>query len=416
MERATEPARHGVRRPAADGAPGAGAGTNADGTGPGAGTPGSDLAVLDAIRERGPLARPDLVRLTGLSLATVNRAVSRLMTSRLLAPAGHSRSTGGRPPELLRYNGSALTVAGLTIRERSASSLAMSLDGETVHRETAEFEFEGDEASHPEQRLDQALRLFDRTVLGGGDAATAPVAIGVSIPGVVTPEGTVTAAYELGWERLALGPLLTGRTTVPVILENDANCLAVAEHAKGAGQGKDSLVALVVGSGLGAGLIVGGRLYRGFKNEAGEIGYLLTERASLRRLFPGRGDLESKIGFEPLTARARELGIADGLDEISLSQLIAHGLESGGPAGEFAQELLELTAWGLASLCVVLDPELIILGGSQDRDQNDILAAEIHERLVGRILRVPAISPAALGADAVPMGAALLARRSVDAK
>ncbi|MDR1118914.1 MAG: ROK family transcriptional regulator [Bifidobacteriaceae bacterium] len=419
----------------------------------GGAAPGSDQAVLEAVRAHGPLTRQDLVQLTGLSLATVNRAAARLTAGRLLAPAGHTGSTGGRPAETLGYNGASLAVAGLTIRERSATSLLMSLDGDVIGRHTVEFQLEGAADSHPAQRLNQALELFDAIAAGrppGTDAAgqapaagqgpalgravaaglapaaeagarpdttgqgmpTPPVAIGVAIPGVVTPEGSAMAAHELGWERLALGPLLAGRTNIPVALENDANCLALGEHARGAGQGKDSLVALVLGSGLGAGLIVGGRLFRGFRHEAGEIGYLLTERESLRRHFPGRGDLESKIGFEPLTRRARELGIADGPAETSLASLIAGGLSAGGAPGEFARELLDLTAWGLASLCVVLDPELIILGGGHDAAESRILAAAIRDRLVGRILRVPEIAPPARGAVAQPVGAAAQAQAS----
>ncbi|MEA4944305.1 MAG: ROK family transcriptional regulator [Propionicimonas sp.] len=376
--------------------------------------PTSQELLVRAVRDHGPLSRQELVALTGLSPATVNRVTARLGRARILVAGGHRPSTGGRPSELLRYNGSALTVAGVSVTDESASGVVMSLDGEILTRRFEPFETQPGHHPTPEQRLDHTLRLFDSLVVAPADP---PLAVGVAVPGVVGDEhGTVTAIHELGWDRLALGSVLTRRSPVPVLLENDANCLAIGEHVRGVGRQVDDLVAIVVRSGLGAGLIMNGRLYRGSHHEAGEIGYLLTGRESLRRLFPGRGELETLIGSERLTIQAQRLGLSLGPGGATLPHLITAGSSTGGEAGAFAEDLLDYIALAVSALCVVLDPGLVILGGGPVAAEVEAMVPRINERLLGRILRVPRIEPAGLGEEAIVVGAAQLALTSVGSR
>lgn len=365
----------------------------------------ADAQVASALRTHGSMTRHEIVQITGLSMASVNRSVGRLSASSVVVPAGRQLSTGGRPPELLAYNGAGLMAVGISVRESGADGLLLSLDGEIVARDTEEF----DQADEAETRLEQTLDLLDR-MLGRPEGQVCGV--GVAVPAVVSPSGRLTAIHELGWDRLALGDLLARRAGMPVMLDNDGNCLAVGEHLRGAGRGVDNLIAVVVSSGLGAGLIANGQLYRGRHHEAGEIGYLLTGRDSLRRLFPDRGDLEQSMGTERLIAKATELGLALP-QQATLSHLISLGLHMGGAVRDFAEELLDLAALAVASMCVVLDPELVIIGGYGDRSEMEQMVAGIHERLLGRILRVPRIETTTLGADAVVIGAAQLALPAV---
>jgi len=338
-------------------------------------------------------------------MATVIRAVARLSTSGVVVSAGLKPSTGGRPSELLSYNGVGLMAAGISVTERSASGVLLSLDGEAITR--AEEIFSPQEG--PDVRLARTIELAKR-LLANPDGRVC--GLGVGVPGVVGPTGRLSAIHEIGWDRLALGDLLSRQTKVPVVVENDANCLAVAEHLRGAGRGVDNLVAIVVSSGLGAGLITNGQLYRGLHHEAGEIGYLLTERSSLRRLFPDRGELEQLIGGDRLLQKGREFGLPSP-DQATLAHLISLGVGSDGAAREFSDELLDLSALAISAMCVVLDPELVIIGGSGDElDMNNVITG-VRERLPGRILRVPRMEAAALGKDAIMVGAAQLALPSL---
>jgi len=357
-------------------------------------------ALSAALRDGGAMTRRDLVAATGLSLATVNRVLARLMAAGSVTVTGNETSSGGRPPELFTYNGEGQVVAGISVTNDGATALLSSLTGEVAARYEVPFA-RGDD---PEARLKHTLALLDQVVahpegnLGG---------IGVAVPGVVSgPAGTVTAIPELGWDRLDLGDLLSRHAGRHVTLANDADCLAVAEHRVGAGRGVSDMVALVVRDGLGAGLITNGQLYQGFHHEAGEIGYLMTGRASLRRLFPDRGELEQLLGSQRLRAEAARLGVDE--SSATLPELIRIGRRADGPAGALADELLDLVALAVAAMCVVLDPELVIIGGTRADDMTPLIAG-IRERLLGRILRVPRMVPAALGADAIMVGAAMTA-------
>ncbi|MCL2489681.1 MAG: ROK family protein [Propionibacteriaceae bacterium] len=362
----------------------------------------TDDRVVQALREHGGLTRHGLTATTELSLATLNRAIDRLVNLGRVVVIGREASTGGRPPEIFAYNGEGQVVAGISVTDTGATALLMTLDGGIVGRDETIF----GRLTDPEVRLQLTCGLLDRIV---DQPERRLVGIGVAVPGVVTGRtGTVSAIHELGWDRLALGDLLSRRAGLPVFLDNDANCLAVAEHRRGAGRGVANLVSLVVRNGLGAGLITNGQLYRGMHHEAGEIGYLLTGRDSLRRLFPDRGELEQLIGGKRLSDEAARLGL-DLSDEPTLPNLIVLGHERGGKAGKLADELLDLTALSIAALCVVLDPELVIIGGSADETGMSLVIDGVRERLIGRILRVPPLRPAGLGADAIMIGAASFA-------
>ncbi|MDR0783817.1 MAG: ROK family transcriptional regulator [Propionibacteriaceae bacterium] len=358
----------------------------------------SDAVVLWALREHGPLSRDELAKLTGLSLGTVNRHLAPLTASGIVVVTGYGISSGGRPPELFAYHGAGQLIAGVSVTDYGATVLVLTLDDQITQRHELTFSA----ADDPEARLRYTVDLLEK-VISQADGRLA--SIGVAVPGVVGSNGTVTAIHELGWDRLALGALLSRHAGgLPVTLSNDANCLAIAEHRRGAGRGIDNLVALVARNGLGAGLITNGQLYGGANQEAGEIGYLLTERASLRRLFPERGELEQRLG-QARSHAAKALGVET--DQVGLPSLIRLGRDNP-TASDTADELLDLTALAISAMCVVLDPELIILGGDGDAIGTAALIAGIRERLIGRILRVPRLEPAALGTDAIMIGAAYL--------
>ncbi len=360
-----------------------------------------DALIIGALCEHGTLTRAAVIQATGLSAATVNRSLARLTASGVVRSAGYEPSTGGRPPELFAYNGDGMVVAGASVTDRGVQAVLMSLDGEIVARQAESFGRRDD----PETRLKKTLGLLDRTL---ADPPGRIGGLGVAVPGVVSTSGVVTAIHELEWNRFALRDLLSRHTGMPVVLDNDANCLAVAEQVRGAGQGIDDLVAFVISKGLGAGIIANGQLYRGLHHEAGEIGYLMTDRSSLRRLFPTRGDLEQQVGAERLEREATRLGLPNP-DQATLPFLIDLVSQGERPDRELADELLDLTALAIAAICVVLDPELVVIGGTDDEPGMSRVIAGVRERLLGRILRVPRIESAALGADAVMVGAAQLA-------
>ncbi len=360
-------------------------------------------AVLDALREHGPLTRRGIAERTGLSPATVERLCTALVAEGVIILDGVDRTSGGRPSGMYRHAGEGRLVAAVEVTAARVRGRLVDLDGRVVH-----VADDGTEEATPgpgeiaARRTPSTLAMID-TLLDAATRLGKPcVAIGVSVPGAVSPDGRVTNAGELGWHDIPLGEILRARHGIPIVIENDANATAIGEWAEGAGVGSGSLVAFVLGFGIGAGVVIDGRILRGHRAGAGEIGYLLADRSAFERLFTLQGDLESRVA-----ASVASTSLDDVLDAA------AHG----GPPGlvEIASEVFDHVGLACAALSVVLDPEVIVLAGRLTR-QPPLAVEEIRRRLVGRVASVPRIVVSALGDDAALVGAARLAvERASDA-
>ena len=376
-------------------------------------------AIIEALIEHGPISRREIGVLTGLSPATINRLTGNLIHEDLVAQHGQEASTGGRPSILLRYTGSSRVVAGMQIRHDRASGILVDFDGVIIHSEECPFDIasagEVDQVGQQTMRLERTIELFDSLIASAARLGSPCLSIGVAVPGVVQePDGRLGSIPELGWPEVALGGILRERTSIPVIIENDANALAVGELHRGVAQGVRNLVAIVLETGLGTGIITNGKLYRGHVAQAGEIGYMLMDRPALGKVFPQRGDLELRLGSVAMTRQAREQGmpIPDG-ELLSAHRFFALARSGDAIAGRVVAEFLDILSLAIAAMTSVLSPELVVLGGGLAADA-DILIPGIRERLIGRIPRIPRIAPAALVGDAVMMGAAELAARTVN--
>jgi predicted NBD/HSP70 family sugar kinase len=376
-------------------------------------------AIIEALIEHGPISRRDIGALTGLSPATVNRLTGNLIQEDLVTQHGQEASTGGRPSILLRYTGSSRVVAGMQIRHDRASGILVDFDGVIIHSEECPFDIAAaggvDQVGQQTIRLEKTIELFDSLIATAARLGSPCLSIGVAVPGVVQePDGRLGSIPELGWPEVALGAILRERTSIPVIIENDANALAVGELHRGAAQGVSNLVAIVLETGLGTGIITNGKLYRGHAAQAGEIGYMLMDRPALGKVFPQRGDLELRLGSVAMTRQAREQGMSIPDGELLNAQRFFALARSGNAIAErVVAEFLDILSLAIAAMTSVLSPELVVLGGGLAADA-DILIPGIRERLIGRIPRIPTIVPAALVEDAVMMGAAELAARTVN--
>lgn len=387
----------------------------------------NQTAIIEALRESGALSRQQLGLKTGLSPATINRLTAALIEDGLVVAAGQEPSTGGRPSVLLRYAGSSRLVAAIQLRAETVTGILVDFDGKVVFRRSVPLgarqagDPAGADTESPERAADQdrqlrkVFRLFDDLIATADSMGTPCLAVGIAVPGVVQqPDGVVGTMPEFGWTGVPFGTLLRQRTTLPVVVENDANALAFGELHTGAGRGLSSLVALFLENGLGAGIVANGELHRGARAEAGEIGYLLMERSSLERSYDARGDLEDRIGSLALTQRARERGIPlpDG-GSLTAEDVFELARDGNADAQELADEILDMVAIAVAALVIVLDPELVVVGSSFVGSSDTVIPG-IQERLRGRIIRVPRIEPATHREDAVLLGAAELAAAEVN--
>ncbi|GAA3603573.1 ROK family transcriptional regulator [Nonomuraea rosea] len=316
----------------------------------------NDRLALDLLLERGPLSAPQLRTLTGLSRPTVSDLIERLTEGGLIAAAGES-GEDRRGPNARLYGlvADRAHVAGVDLRRESVAVTVADLTGRIVGSATKAVG--GDLVDLVAAALAEAAggRPLDTVVVGA--------------PGLVAPrDGELVSSNDVpGW-RPGLVASWRERLGVPVILENEVNLAAIAELSTGAAQGAEDFVLIWLGDGVGAAIVLGGRLRRGMSGGAGEIGFLEVDG----------------IAFCNLVTKA----VADGLDRAELAGRVAKG------------------AFAFVTL---LDPGLVVLGGEIGQEGGDGLAGEVAARL-RELAPAPAeVRASTVAGNAVLQGAVLTA-------
>jgi glucokinase-like ROK family protein len=229
--------------------------------------------VLRTLYDLGPVSRADVARLTGLTRTTVGELVSDLLVDGLVREVGRGVSTGGKTPILLEVVDDARQVIGLDLGERRFLGALVNLRGDVDH--VSEVPVDGRDG---EAALDALRRLIDELIATSERTATASaplLGIGLGTPGVVdTRTGTILWAVNLDWQDLPLGALLHQRYGLPVYIANDSRAAALGEYLFRREGRVENLIAIKVGPGIGAGIVLGGELFQGDGHGAGEIGHI----------------------------------------------------------------------------------------------------------------------------------------------
>jgi len=264
---------------------------------------------------------------------------------------------------------------------------------------------------------------------GGGLSA-----IGISIGGPLDHEsGTVINFPHLpGWRDILLRQILSSHLGAPALLDNDANLGALAEHRWGAGRGVKDMVYLTISTGIGGGVIVGGKLVHGVGSAAGEVGHVTVETGGPRCACGNPGCLEMMASGTAIARRAREaveesrsangraarlLELASGDPRGITSEIVARAAREGDAlATELWEETAEYIAIGLGSIIHVLAPRLIVLGGGVAQAGEQLLGP-VRRRLREHVFYVPIdrirVVAASLGHDSALLGAATLALEEI---
>lgn len=373
-------------------------------------------AILRLLRQQGPLSRAQIARELGLNPSTVGRLVDSLLAAGLVREAGvhNAGLRGGRPARLVRFNPQAACIAALDLSGEVWQAALTDLNGEVV--ETFQAEPVPGDAEANLAVLDELLhRMLDRPCRSGRPR---PQGIGIGAPSITLwQSGTVVWAASLGWRDLPLKAWVEARWAVPTFVENDVNLLALGESWRGAGRGSRHLAVLAVGTGVGAGLVLDGRLFRGATEAAGEVGYLPPSPQALGRTYTEWGPLEEVAGLHGLVNRARQ-ALAQGTpstlaqaDPLT-SEAIFRAARAGDPlAMALMAETADYLALAVAALALVLNPERILLGG-QGAHAADLLLPKIRERIQGVVPAMPVLEPAQLGDRGVILGAVALVLRN----
>lgn len=356
--------------------------------------------VFRALLAAGVASRATLAQRTGLSVPTVATILQEFNQAGLVREVDQDGSTGGRPAQRVALAPDARHVLALDLSGRSARALRVDLLGRIVRSDDGPVLGPGGEDA-----LIAWLRDLIRPAQG-----PKPARLAVAVPGVVDPvDGHVDLAPALGWHDFALADVLERALGLPVTLENDVNALALAELCYGAGAGHDHVVYVAIGSGVGAGLVIHGQLYRGAHAAAGEIGYAITppgataSTAAHPTSLPEQGPPPASRSGGPferdLLALSHRFVGSDGL-------LLLDDVAGSADFERFAEGLRVV----LHNLACALDPELLVVAWSADRD--GILAERLRQRWTAP--SPLSIVAGALGVDAAARGVARLALVQVE--
>jgi glucokinase-like ROK family protein len=375
--------------------------------------------VLGAVRTGGLRTRPELVRELGLGRNVVSQRVAQLLAFGLLDEGRLAPSTGGRPSRELRFRAEA---GCLLVAELGATDLQVGLSdlsGELLQQRVERC----DVASGPEQTLGRLELLFDE-LLAARPTGVPLWGVGLGVPGPVEfSQGRPIAPPIMpGWDAYPVRDRLASRYQAPAWIDNDVNVMVLGELRAGIGRSEQELMYVKVGSGIGAGLVSGGRLHRGAQGAAGDIGHVsvLDDESVLCRC-GNTGCLEAIAGGYALArdglAAARS-GRSEPLANVlaSAGTVTARDVTAAAGAGDPASVAL-LTRSGrlvgrvLATLVNFYNPSLIVMGG-QVSSGEDLFLSELRRTVYGRSTALAArdlrIKTSPLGDRAGLLGAAFL--------
>ncbi|MFF0569080.1 ROK family protein [Streptomyces sp. NPDC004041] len=382
---------------------------------PGAsGTPGTprvlramnDRAALDLLLEHGPLSRTRVGKLTGLSKPTASQLLARLEAAGLVVATGTSEGRPGPSAQLYTVNPRAAHVAGLDVNGQRIVAAVADVTGATV----GQFEL-----ATPGRRADGVVRqvadALDGAVKDAGLTRADVHRIVIGTPGAFDPgTGRLRYASHLpGWHSPTLLDELAAFLPMPVEYENDVNLVAVAEQRLGAARGHEDFVLLWNEEGLGAALVINGRLHRGFTGGAGEVGFLPVPGTPLVRqvVKANSGGFQELAGAQAVPRLAKALGIDTPQQPYArvAAELLARAVgayEEDEALTELLRQYAQRLATGLASVTAVLDPGLIVLSGGAVAAGGETLRSLIQAELaelaasrprlvVGEIDRTPVL-------------------------
>ncbi|WP_060904083.1 ROK family transcriptional regulator [Streptomyces europaeiscabiei] len=344
----------------------------------------NDRAALDLLLEHGPLSRTRLGRLTGLSKPTASQLQARLEAAGLVIATGtgtdgsgtggpgESGSGAGRPgpnAQLYAVDPTAAYAAGLDVTPERVLAAVADITGRTVGEHAVPTP--GRRPAEPVVR--QVTTALDGAVKAAGLVRSDVRRLVIGTPGAFDPgTGRLRYASHLpGWHSPALLDELGAALPMPVEYENDVNLAALAEQRLGAAKGHEDFVLLWNEGGLGAAVVLGGRLHRGFTGGAGEVGFLPVPGVPLVRHVTkaNSGGYQELAGSQIIPRLARELGISpvpEGPYAEVAAALVARAAADidSAPHRQLLATYATGLATGIAALVAVLDPELVVLSGT----------------------------------------------------
>jgi predicted NBD/HSP70 family sugar kinase len=385
-----------------------------------AGTRGGNRdAVLEVLHRSGPLSRADLIRLTGLSRSTVSAIVRELIDARLVqecagttkagagspGPAGAPERRSGRPPTLLAVTGAPGVLVGVDVGHRHVRVAVATPSAVPLTEEFRSVDVDHDAGSV----LALTAELVERGLAKAEVIPDRVLGVGLGVPGPIDPRtGTIVSPILPGWVGLAPAAELSRRIGLEVRADNDANLGALGELQYGAARGVDDVIYVKVAGGIGAGLVLAGRLHRGVTGIAGEIGHVRLQDEGPVCRCGSRGCLETMVAAQNLVGLLQPAYA----ERLTVERMLELAREGDAGVNRILDDAGRSIGRVLADLSNHLNPAAIVVGG--DVGSSESLLRGISDSVqryaqpdTAAALRV---IPGELGERAELMGALALAQ------
>lgn len=371
-------------------------------------------AVLRLIWEQRRLSRVDIAQMAGLSRSTVSEIVNEILPTGLVTETGEGPSRGGRRPIVLAFDDDACVILGVEMGGSHVGVVLTDLRGRVIATRRQNHPVRSDPAGTRQLFANLCAECMEEA-----DARGKPlVGIGVGVPCPVDPAHKDRLSPEVmpAWKGQLGLDMVARRYGVPLFVDNDANCGALAEHWWGEHGGTDHLAYIKVATGIGSGHVIGGEIYRGATGVAGEIGHLSIDPKGKICRCGLHGCLVTLAGGEALVERAAEL-LADHPDstlagkEFRLNDIEDAALAGDAAALQVIREAAQHLGTAVAGMLNLLNPATVIFGGDLSR-LGDLLLDPVRETIRTRTL-VSSVAAAQihvsnLGPRSVAIGAATL--------
>jgi glucokinase len=378
------------------------------------------LTILKLLREAGSCSRADLVRASGMSAPTVTNVVGDLLAANLIKPLGEGESSGGRPPDMIRFKAERGCILGVRISAGTLSFLLTDLSGDEL--DTTQVPLAGRKTT-PEAICELIAEEIRRLLKNHKKAREQLLAMVVGVPAITNvDDGVVMSISTLEeWRSVPLRRLLSRHVDCLIIIENDTNLSALGERHRGAARTEQTFILIDIGANnVSAGIVLEGKLHHGAQWSAGEIAYLrlphvfrrqpaLHEFGELESVLTGSGILKS---WKDAVAKAGSASMpaSKQMDAVGVLNLAQSGDSR---ARKIILHRAGIVADVIVNLSLVLNPGLILLGG--EVGSHPIMLSFVEKELEQSEFAIPKIAAASLGEFAAFWGAVALALEAIPA-
>ncbi len=329
--------------------------------------------VIKEIRKHGPLSRTEVSNNLNLGLSTVTKICDQLLEEDLIHEIGEGESTGGRKPINLVFNNAYGYIIGIKIENQRVLFALTDLEPVILHTETYNFPRKAPFSTVYEL----ILRGIDTLCKNIENKKGQLLGIGIAISGIVNHlEGELISSTLLGWGNINFKKNLEEKYGVSIYLDNDVNCYTLAQKWLGKGRANSDFICVTIGEGIGAGVIINNRLYRGYLGGTGEVGHMIINVGGNQCYCGQRGCLETYASEDYIINYVKgRTG-----KEYTIEEIISRAYDNDNDCIQAISSAGENIGYGLINVIMHYNPEKIILGGKGLKEK-DFIIPRIEETM-----------------------------------